>query len=321
MPYQPAGNQVGSSNLREQATVYYDRRGLDKLYALLQHVQICEPRPLPKSSGRTIQWYRFSQPTANTNIATDGVVGSPIPLASYTVSTTCEEYNDFTSSSTLLEETDIAPFVEEMVDFMSYRAALTNDTLARIELDSTTSSTAVSTLGAYMTVSDIRANVTKLKALNVMPRFGQDWALVIHPYHEYDITSDNTAGGFIDISKYAQPQALMNGEIGKVAGARIVSTTNVGTTGTAPTVQYYAYLHGYQSILSADLSGSSPVTVADPKNQKFTTYVTKGGPSAIDPAGTIGTYVAYRFVTAYKVPYTTNDQYRLKIIQADVQLA
>lgn len=319
MSYQPAGNQVGTATLREQATVYYDRRGLDKLYAMLQFVQMCEPRPLPKASGRTIQFYRFSQPTADTNPAVDGVVGTPIPLDSQTVSATVEEYNDFTSSSQLLEDTDIAPFVEEMVDFMSYRAALTNDTLARIEIDSN-SSAQVSTIGAFMSVADIRANVTRLKALNVMPYKGQEWAMIIHPYHEYDIVSDNTAGGFIDISKYAQPSAFLNGEIGKVAGTRIVSTTNVGTSGSAPTTLYNGYLFGYGGVGACDLSGSSPTTVADPKNQKFTTFVTKGGPSAVDPAGTIGTYVAYRFVTAYKTLYTTNDQYRFRIIQADVQL-
>jgi hypothetical protein len=46
--------------------------------------------------------------------------------------------------------------------------------------------------------------------------------------------------------------------------------------------------------------------------------VTKGGPSAVDPAGTIGTYVAYRFVTAYKTADSTN--LRFRICQADASL-
>jgi len=321
MPYSPAGNQIGTPGLREQATVYYDRRGLDKLYAMLYFAQapVMEPRPIPRSSGRTIQWYRFTQPTANTTPAVDGVVGTPIPLDSQITSGTVEEYNDFTSSSTLLEDTDIAQFVEEMVDFMSYRAALTNDTLARIEIDSVTSAQ-VSTIGAFLSVSDIRANITRLKAVNVMPSAGSDWMMVIHPYHEYDITSDNTAGGFIDLTKYADPSKFLTGEIGKVGGARIVSTTNVGTSGSAPTTVYNAYLFGKGAFLGVDLSGSGPSQVMDPANQRFQTFVTKGGPSAVDPAGTIGTYVAYRFVTAYKSSYTSNDQYRFRNIQADVQL-
>jgi len=320
MPYQPAGNQVGTPTLREQATVYYDRRGLDKLMAMLRFVQVCEPRPLPKSAGRTIQFYRFTVATANTNPAVDGVVGTPIPLDSQTVSATVEEYNDFTSSSQLLEDTDIAQFVDEMVDFMSYRAALTNDTLARVEIDSN-SSAQVSTIGAFASVSDLRANVSRLKALNIMPSMDQEWTTIVHPYHEYDICSDNTVGGFIDIMKYAQPGNFLNGEIGKVAGCRLVSTTNVGTSGSAPTTLYNMYIFGKGGVGAVDLSGSGPSqNISDPKNQRFQTFVTKGGPSAVDPAGTIGTYVAYRYVTAYKTLYTSNDQYRFRIVQADVQL-
>lgn len=286
---------------------------------MLRFVQVCEPRPLPKSSGRTIQFYRFSVSGASTATRVDGVIGTPVPLASNTVTATVEEYNDFTSSSKLLEDTDIMPFAEEMVDFMSYRAALSVDTLGRLEIDSYSSAQVV-TEGAYFSVADIRANVTRLKALNIPPHTGSDYLGIIHPYLTYDLMSDNTAGGFIDISKYAQPQALLGNEVGKVGGVRLVETTNVGTSGTAPNVLYNAYIFGKESIFMVDLSGSGPSQVVDPQNQKFETYVTKGGPSAVDPAGTIGTYVAYRFVTAFKVPYTSNDQYRFRSVTADASL-
>lgn len=319
MAYQPAGNWVGQGQLSEQATVYYDRRGLDKLKAMLQFVQVCEPRPLPKGVGRTVQFYRFNVGTVNTNPVVDGVVGSPVALASATVSATVEEYNDFTSSSQLLEDTDIAPFVEEMVDNMSYRAALSNDTLARIECDAY-SSAQVSTIGAYLSAADFKKQTTNMEALNIRPYSDGSWRGIIHPYSRYDLISDNTAGGFIETMKYQSGRQVLNGEIGEVGGVRIVSTTNVGSSGSAPNVLYNAYVFGYQSIFACDLSGSGPSMVADPKNQRFQTFVTKGGPSAVDPAGTIGTYVAYRFVTAYKVPYTSNDQYRFRVIQADASL-
>lgn len=319
MPYSPAGNQIGSGGLSEQATVYYDRRGLDKLKAMLQFVQVCEPRPLPKGVGRTVQFYRFNVGTVNTNPATDGVVGSPVALASATVSATVEEYNDFTSSSQLLEDTDIAPFVEEMVDNMSYRAALSNDTLARTECDAY-SSAQVATIGAYLSAADFKRQTTNMEALNIRPYSDGAWRGIIHPYSRFDLISDNTAGGFIEALKYQSGRQVLNGEIGEVGGVRLVSTTNVGTSGSAPNVLYNAYIFGYQSIFSVDLSGSGPSVIADPANQRFQTFVTKGGPSAVDPSGTIGTYVAYRFVTAYKVPYTSNDQYRFRSIQADASL-
>lgn len=319
MPYSPAGNQVGSGGLTHQATVYYDRRGLDKLKAMLQFVQVCEARPLAKNVGRTVQFYRFNVGTVNTNPAADGVVGSPVALASATSSATVEEYNDFTSSSQLLEDTDIAPFVDEMVDNMSYRAALSNDTLARTEVDAY-SAAQVSTVGAYLSAADFKRQTANMEALNIRGYSDGKWRGIIHPYGRFDLISDNTAGGFIEAMKYQAGTQVLNGEIGEVGGVRLVTTTNVGTSGSAPNVLYNAYIFGYQSIFSVDLSGSSPTMIADPKNQRFQTFVSKGGPSAVDPAGTIGTYVGYRFVTAYKVPYTSNDQYRFRSIQADASL-
>jgi N4-gp56 family major capsid protein len=318
--YGPPGNTVQSAGLNHQAAFYYDRLGLEKLKPMLRFVQVCEPRALPKNSGRTIQWYRFTVANAKTAVAADGVIDTAVPLASNTASSTVEEYNDFTSSSQLLEDTDVAAFVEEMVDFESTRAAITVDTLARIEADSN-SSAQVSPQGSYFGAIDARANVTRLKALNVLPASGQEWYGIIHPYLEYDIMSDNTAGGFIDVMKYANPSQILNGEIGKINGVRFMSTTNVGTSGSSPNVLYNAYIFGRQALLMVDLSGSSPQQIADPLNQRFQTFVTKGGPSAVDPAGTIGTYVAYRFVTAFKTAYTSNEaQYRYRIIQADASL-
>lgn len=319
MAYAPPGNQIGSAGLTHQPTVYYDRRGLSKLTAMLRFVQVAEARPQPKGSGRTVQFYRFTVATGSTQTKVDGVIGTALPLASQTVSATVEEYNDFTSSSTLLEDTDISPFVNEMVDFMSYRASLSVDTLARIEVDSI-SSAQVATEGAYFSTADVGANVTRLKALNVMPHTGGDFLGICHPYHSYDLMSDNSAGGFIDVSKYAQPSTLLGNEIGKVRGVRFVETTNVGTSGSSPNVLYNVYIFGKESLFMVDLTGSGPSKVVDPKNERFQTFVTKGGPSAVDPTGTIGTYVAYRFVTAFKVPYTSNDQYRFRSIQADVSL-
>jgi N4-gp56 family major capsid protein len=316
--YAPPGNAVGTGTLTHQATVYYDRLGLDKLKPKLYFVQVADPRPLPKNAGRTIQWYRFSISGTNTAPVSDGVIGSPIPLTSATTSTTVEEYNDHTSSSQLLEDTDIAQFVEEMVDFMSLRAALTLDTLARVEVDSNSSAN-TATQGAYFSAADVRANVVKLKALNILPWDGDSFMGIVHPYLEYDIMSDNTAGGFIDVMKYADPQRMVNGEIGKIHGTRIMSTTNVGTSGSAPNVLYNAYIFGKGGLLIADLMGSSPThVIGDPNLQRFQTFVSKGGPSGFDPAGTIGTYVAYRFVTAFKTADTTN--YRFKIVQADPSL-
>lgn len=317
MPYQPAANTSQSAGLAHYPTIYYDRLGLDKLRPMLRFAQVADPHPLPRNVGKTMQQYRFADFSFNTTPGSEGVVGSPLNLSSAIISATIEEYNDFTNSSRLLEDTDIAPFVEEMVDEMSFRGAITNDELARLEIDSNTSAL-VATEDASFSAIDIRANIARLKTLNVKAFSGDEWLAIVHPLVVFDLQGDNTAGGFIDLLKYANPSGMVNGEVGKVGGARIVETTRVGTSGSVPNVLYNSYIFGKGGIGQYGLSGSVPGDVVDPSASRFETFVSKGGPSAVDPAGTIGTYVAYRFVVAYQTKDTSN--LRFRIAQADASL-
>ena len=55
-----------------------------------------------------------------------------------------------------------------------------------------------------------------------MPTFNGDYVAIIHPYVAYDLQRDPE---WIDAHKYAQPENLFTGEIGKVAGVRFVEST------------------------------------------------------------------------------------------------
>jgi N4-gp56 family major capsid protein len=143
-------------------------------------------------------------------------------MTSSTIVYTVEEFNDFTNTSRLYDDTDISEELKEMVEFMSYRGALTWDNILRNEFDSVTAAQ-VSPIGVYFSSADIRRNVAALEGLNVSPRDG-GFQMITHPYCAYDLMSDNTAGGFIDISKYAQPDNLLNNEIGKINNTRVMES-------------------------------------------------------------------------------------------------
>lgn len=316
MPYAPAGTTTQTPSLLHQATVYYDRRSLDRLEAMFRFAAVCEPRPIPQSSGKTIQMYRFTLPTFNTVPASEGAIGSPVQQASTTISATVEQYSDFMSTSALYEETDItAEPVTKMVDDLSYRASGTVDTIIRTEID--TQST-VNTLGTYFSAADAKAQVALLEGANVRPKMDNKFMGVIHPYVVYDLISDNTAGGFIDALKYASGQQVLNGEVGEVGRVRFLTSTNVASSGTAPNVLYSAYIFGEGGVGIVDLSGKGPDRVVDPRNERFRINVVKGGPSAADPVGEIATYASYRFVFAAKVLDATT--YRYKILACDASL-
>lgn len=315
--YAPAGMTTQSTGYTHLATVYYQRKSLDRLEAMFRFYQVCEPNDIPQGSGRTIQMNRYALPGFNTIPAAEGYIGAPVPQSTSTLTATVEQYSDFMSSSALLTETDINPTNDRMADDLSYRATGTVDTIIRAEIDSNTSAK-TTTIGAYLSAADFKANVALLLGINVRPRFDNYFFSVIHPYVVYDLISDNTAGGFIDALKYMSGRQVLAGEVGEIGMCRLLTSTNVATSGTAPNVLYSTYIMGQGGIGIVNLAGRGPGNVTDPRNQRFTLNVIKGGPSASDPVGEIAYYTSYRFVFAAKTLDTTN--LRFKIVTADASL-
>lgn len=317
MSYTPASNLTTSGSIQHLATVYYSRRALDVLRQKFRFLLATEPDILPKRNGRTIQYYRYTKFGANTVPSAEGTVGTGITVTTGTISATVSEYSDYASVSTLLQDTAIDPVVENISKELGYRAALSVDTITRTELDTGTGAE-ITALGAVFSAADLRRARALLEGTNVEPKMGDDFVTIMHPYIVYDLKSDNTAGGFIDVMKYAAPDKLLAGEAGRIDSCRIFTTTNVKTSGTAPTVKYYTYVVGKGAIGGIDLGGRGPSRVQDIDKQAFKLNVVQGGPSAADPEGKIGAYVSYYFVFVAKLLDTTD--YRYRMILGDASL-
>lgn len=320
MAYSPAGNTTLTGSLTHLASVYYKKKGLDVLKKQLRFNSVSEPDMIPKRVGPTVQWYRYTLPSSNINPSSDGVVGTSQVLATTTISATVSQYSDFYSLSTFLEDTAIDPIVENTVEMASYRAALSVDTIIRTEYDAN-STPVINTIGATISAADFRECKALLNGLDLRegPRGRSEFTCIIHPYALYDLMSDNSAGGFIDVNKYSRPETLINqAEEGTIAGINIISSTNVKTSGSAPSVLYYTYIVGRGAVGVVELSGVGPSDVEDPDKQAFKTNVVKGGPNTADPEGNIGSFVSYRFVMVAKTLDSTN--YRYRVVKADASL-
>jgi len=144
---------------------------------------------------------------------------------------------------------------------------------------------------------------------------------IAHPYVVYDMKSDNTAGGYIDLIKAAYmgkgPENPLleskNGfdePVGMVDNIKFWQTTNVTTTTVANRTKYRSYLVGRGAVGAVDLQGSGPTKVEDPSKQQFKINVIRGGPQIADPAGMIGAAVSYRYVYLAKTLDSTTLRYR-----------
>lgn len=251
-------------------------------------------------------------------------MGTGLPLTTTTITGIVAEYSDYITISTLLQETAIDPITENASDMLGYRAGLTADTLVRTEFDANSSSVSLSTIGTTLTANDFRRVAMTLEGLDVRPMKNDEFLGILHPYVLYDVMADNTAGGFIDVLKYARPGDLidggtaMSGEAGKIAGVRLIKSTNVGSTGTAPSTKYYTYVIGKGAVGAIDLAGVGPTNVMDPERQAFKINVIKGGPQIADPEGMIGSAVSYRFVFGVKTLDSTVYRYRILLSDSSI---
>lgn len=326
MPYAPAGMMTTSAGQRHFPAAYYKRRQLDQLMKKFVFMAVTEPDEIPLREGKTIQWYKLDLPSANTNPSPEGTVQASLSYSTSTLTATVQEYSDFITASTLLIETDISPTVENMSKWLGYRAGLSVDVITRTELDSAVASVSMNTLGVYLTAADFLQARALLRGADVPGRSntdgeGEEFHAIAHPYVLYDMMSDNTAGGWIDVRKYTRPETIMNAEVGKAGGCRIMESTNVATATVNGNTVYYVYVVGGGAIGAVDLAGRGPTNVRNPKRQAFKTNVIMGKPSIADPEHKIGAAVSYRFVFAVKLldgNLTPNaGTYRYKIIYAD----
>lgn len=318
--YQPAINTTQSAGLASVTTqIFYKKTGLDRLMQTFRFYSAGDADDIPKRSGRTVQWFRFNLLGGNTTPSSEGVVGVPIPLSSANFNATVEMYSDFTNLSTFLIDTAINDMVAQASEDMSYRAALSVDLTVRTEIESNANAIQP-TQGAYTTAADINAAITFLKAKNVMPREDGGWMMILHPYMTYDLLSDNTAGGFVEVMKYADPNRFISGEIGRIFNTRIVETTGVATVagGASGNVKYHGYLFGRGGLGVVSLAGRGPNNVVDPRKSTFNVNVIKAQPSIYDPENQIGAAVAYNYVMVAKTLDTVNP--RFVILEGDVSL-
>lgn len=96
--------------------------------------------------------------------------------------------------------------------------------------------------GDVVTGSDIGKANTKLRSLNANPISMGCYVGIVHSFVAGDIR--NTSAGFwLEANKYTTNETILNGEVGKLNGIRILETSNIDTVSSGVTV-YPSYILG-----------------------------------------------------------------------------
>ena len=324
MAYQPATNLTTSAGLAHLAAVFYKKKALDRLQKKFVFQTACTKDLLPKQSGRTVQWFRFSNFNVSTTEKTEGTVGSGLSLTSKVITATVSQYAAFLTVSDMVKDTAIDPIVQHAAELLGYQAGLNVDTITRSIIDAEESSTEQALLATYLRVADLRNCKSQLSAADVQPFDNNEFKVFAHPYVTFDLVNDPNAGGLADIVKYTSPQtsALVRyedrGTVTHVAGCEVIESTNVNIDDVNPD-EYRVYVFGANGVGCVNLAGRGPSDIRDPRKQRFAVNIIPGAPSIADPEGIIGAAVSYNFAFVVSVldgPTGIGGVYRFKTMEA-----
>ncbi|PWM74644.1 MAG: N4-gp56 family major capsid protein [Oscillospiraceae bacterium] len=233
---------VTTTTLSAEMKTFYDMRLIDEASPMLVHEQFGQKRPIPQGGGKTVNFRRFSPLAKATTALTEGVTPSGSSLSVSNISAIVAQYGDYVVQSDVLELTAVDNTILETTKLLGRQAGLTMDTIVRNALllgtnksyapkyvadtngnlvETEVTKTADLDTSAKLTVDVVQRVVAKLRAQNA-PTIGGDYVCIIHPYVAYDLMRDPE---WIDAHKYATPENLYTGEIGKMAGVRFVQST------------------------------------------------------------------------------------------------
>ena len=294
-------NTTGN-DLSPEMKTYYDKNLLREAKANLVHRQFGQKRPIPRGSGKTIEFRKFTPLSKALTPLTEGVTPAGNQLDVTSLTATIAQYGDFIVMSDILELTALDPIIVEATSLLGDQAGRTDDTLVRNVLvqgtnvmyapkinASTGAETAVVSRAGLdttcvLTVDLVKQVAAKMRAQNV-PTIDGYYVAIIHPYAAYDLMSDPA---WIDMQKYVNNTPLFEGEIGKIGGVRFVETSEakIWRDSTCPaqsgaTPAYYAVFGtiflGRDAYGVTDLEGAGLETIvkqkgsagtADPLNQR-----------------------------------------------------
>jgi N4-gp56 family major capsid protein len=118
---------TGDAGLAALLNTYYTKRALERMVPQLHFYESAEKRPLPKGTGKTIDFFRWTNLSRIKSNLTELTAPTQIGLSSARVTATLIQRGSYSMIDELVDLTARSPMVEAQVDLHSEEAAKTVD--------------------------------------------------------------------------------------------------------------------------------------------------------------------------------------------------
>ncbi|MEE1369695.1 MAG: N4-gp56 family major capsid protein [Acutalibacteraceae bacterium] len=228
------------TGLAAEIKEYYVKELLENATPKMVHTQFGQKRNIPKGSGKTIEWRKFSQLPPATQPLVEGVTPTGTKRTVTSIKGNVSQYGDYIKHTDVLQTTAFDNVIVEDCKEQGNQAGNTIDVVTRNVLQNCGSvcfaggKTTRESLTAAdkLTVADVKKMVNRLKRRDITTIDGY-YVCIIHPDVATDIMLSNE---WEEMHKYADTTALFEGEIGKIGKCRFIETSNAAvykqTTGS-----------------------------------------------------------------------------------------
>lgn len=262
-------NVSGQNQLSAEDKTFYERTLLERLLPQLNFYKDARKKKLPKNSGRTMNFRKFNSLTAPSASLTEGKTPDGNDLSITTITATVAQEGDFIVISDLIQTTGIDPVLTETSELLGEEAGVVVDNRIQTALSkgtnvyfaggATTRAGLESATTKNLTAEDIKKIVRKLKNANAKRFSDGFYHMQIDPDIAYDLMSDSA---WVDVSKYAKPEQMVKGELGKMHGMKFFETTNLAVVDSSETADkkidvHIAYAYGKDAYDCIDLEGGA----------------------------------------------------------------
>ena len=231
-------NTSESTGMSAEMKVFYEKRLIDQAEPRLVHDQFADFYPVPVGGGKTIEFRKYDSLPKATVPLDEGVTPDGQALNVSTITSEMHQYGGWTPLTDVLQMTAIDNNVVQATRILASQAGRTLDTITREVLAGGTNviyapkqgadgaETAVTSragldLTCKLTPKLFFQAAAQLGAMNA-DTLGDSYVAIIHPYAAYDL---KTSKEWIEVHKYADPEAMYRGEIGKLGNIRFIETS------------------------------------------------------------------------------------------------
>lgn len=217
------------NNLSAEMKTFYSDYLIDTASPKLVHDQFGQKHPIPKNGGKIIEFRKYSPLGKASTPLTEGVTPDGQALNVSIITSTIAQYGGWIKLTDMLLLTAIDNNMVQATALLGSQAGRTLDTVTREVINGGTSvqyaggvvSRNLVAVANKLVVDEIYKAARFLKT-QLAETIDDSYVAIIHPDVAYDIMRSEE---WIEAHKYATPDNIYNGEIGKIGNVRFVETT------------------------------------------------------------------------------------------------